>query len=498
MKIKRIETAVSEIIGTLLLLMIVVMFFTILYLQVLSIPNPTSAAIVNIVGKIDENCILLEHAGGETLNLDTDISITIDNSTIDITVGDYLDDESKEDGLWSLGERVVYPVKIDLLDLNKNPQAEIIVIDRSSNSIIMKGIITILAQCDMDIEMTVDNCFLEIGENIVFTIKLTNRGNINITGVEVLFMLPDELIHYSNTTASGLYKNSSGIWKDIGILSPEQFAVLKVTATVLDRGYGEPTQLGMILDGSASISPEAWALSLNGLAAAIQNKSTFPQDDMVELAIFQFGGKNPAYAQTEIGPILINEMNSKSVADDIRNITQIGDKTPTACGILLAADTIFDSSFYNPSKRQVILLVTDANPTHSCCVEDGDYISSGSSGLGPKKTAAVARDYLISKLEMTEDQDEFNAVAIGHASPHALWLKDNIAWPEPGYFVPPFQTGSSHHGWVNEVATWQEYADSINDMFGILLSQVSISVQISSAAITDPKLANNFGSVLLY
>ena len=497
MKTKRVEKAVSEIIGTMLLLMIVVMFFSAFYLQILSTPTPTPPVIVDIAGKIDENCVLLEHRGGETLSLDTCISITIDDVTVDITVGDYLDKESKDDGVWSLGEKMVYPVKIDILDLNKNPQAKIVVIDRNSNSLVMTGTIDIEPVCDMSIEMTVDDYFLEIGENIVFTLTLTNCGNINITGVEVEFMLPDELIHYSNMTLHGTYKNSTGIWNNIGILNPEQSVVLTVIATVKELDFGEPAQMAIILDGSDSIGSEDWTLSLNGLATAIQNKSTFPQDDRVEITIVQFGGKQPAYAQKEIGPILINEMNSAAVADDIRNITQIGDKTPTSCGILLAADAIFNSDFFTPSKRQVILLVTDGNPTH-CCVDDDDYLSDGDSGeLGPKKTANSARDYLISKLEMTDDQDEFNAVAVGHSSPHAIWLKDNIAWPEPGYFAPPFQSGSSHKGWVSEISTWQEFADSIDDMFGIIFSQIPISVQISSTIVTDPRLANNFGTVLL-
>jgi len=498
MKIKRAEKAVSEIIGTMLLLAIVIMFFSALYFQILSIPTPASPLIVNISGTIDENCILLEHCGGETLSLDTEISITIDDSTVNMAVGDYLDNESKDDGVWSLGERMVYPIKIDILDLNKNPQAEIVVIDRDSNSLVMIGTIDIEAVCDMGIEMTVDNPFPEIGTNIVFTLTLTNLGNINITGVEIEFILPDELTHYSNTTIHGIYKNSTGLWGNMGILIPEQSVVLTVIATVEEFGLGEPTQLAMILDGSASIGSDDWALSLNGLATAIQNKSNFPQDNRVEITIVQFGGKQPAYAQQEIGPIVINEMNNDAVADDIRNITQIGDKTPTSCGILLTADALVNSGFFTASKRQVILLVTDGNPTH-CCGDDGDYQSDGCSGeLGPKKAANDARNYLISMLEMTDNQDEFDAVAVGHSSPHAIWLKDNIAWPEPGYFAPPFQVDSSHQGWVNEISTWQEFADSIDDMFGIIFSQIPISVQIGSTIITDPKLANNFGTVLLY
>jgi len=496
MNIKKIETGVSELLGAILLLMIVVLFFTILYYNLASMHHPPSPLIVDIAGSVKENCIVLEHRGGEDLSLKTEIKITIDNSTVTLIAQDYLDNECKINGVWNLGEKIIYPIKIDILDLTKEPQADVFVIDRNTNTAIMTGTIDIEAECDIGIYLTVNDQILEIGKKIIFTLTATNHGNINVTGVEIEFRLPDELTHYSNVTAHGIYQD--GIWKNIGVIAPEQSVVLSVTAMVKDLGHGEPTQLALILDGSDSISPEDWALSLNGLANAIRNKTSFPQDNRVELTLVQYGGKQPAYARKEIGPIIVNQINNATIADTIRNIIQIGDKTPTSCGILLATDTLADSDFYNLFKRQIILLVTDGNPTH-CCSDDGDYLSDGcSDSFGPKKAAIQARNNLIKTLEMTESQDEFDAIAVGHSSPHAIWLKNNIVWPEPGYFAPPFQPHIDQ-GFVNEIETWQEFADSINNIFKLLFSQIPVHAQLKTTAyITDPKIANNFNSILLY
>jgi len=350
----------------------------------------------------------------------------------------------------------------------------------------------------MGIKITVDNFILEIGENIIFTLTLTNHGNINITGVEIEFILPEELTHYSNKTASGLYKNSTGIWKDIDILNPGQSVVLTVTATVEELGQGEPTQLAMILDGSSSISSSNWNLMKEGLKQAIRDESVFPHDGSVELTIIQFGGWYP-HARVELSPIIITDNVDDpgyymDVSTDIGNIYQLGGYTPTGCGIRLGADQLHDVGNFSPDHLQAIVLVTDGEA--NCLWTPGGYTAQYKGETMGKLSANDARDYLISKLEMTNNQDEFDAVAIGHSSPHAVWLKDNIAWPEPGYFAPPFQIDSSQ-GCVIEISTWQEFADSIDDIFRIIFSRIPVSVQISSTTITDPKLANNFGTVLL-
>jgi len=61
------------------------------------------------------------------------------------------------------------------------------------------------------------------------------------------------------------------------------------------------TQLGMLIDGSGSISSSEWNIMIEGLASAIEDPS-FPKDGTVELTIVQFGQRT---SRLEVGPVVI-------------------------------------------------------------------------------------------------------------------------------------------------------------------------------------------------
>lgn len=69
----REKFAVSEIVGTILLLGIATCCFSILYFNVVNSPTPNPAPIVEISGMIEDNQVILTHHGGESLDLDTKI-----------------------------------------------------------------------------------------------------------------------------------------------------------------------------------------------------------------------------------------------------------------------------------------------------------------------------------------------------------------------------------------------------------------------------------------
>jgi hypothetical protein len=129
---KRRNLAVSETIGTLLLLSISVSLFSVIYSSVLSTnPSPTKPS-VNLIGKFEKNNITLEHRGGKTLDLDTEIIVTINDTTERFIIHDYMNNEARENGVWNIGERVVYPTG-DVTDL----KVSVSVIDIITNSVIM-------------------------------------------------------------------------------------------------------------------------------------------------------------------------------------------------------------------------------------------------------------------------------------------------------------------------------------------------------------------------
>jgi hypothetical protein len=128
---KRVDKAVSESVGTLLLLGITISLFSVIYFCVITIYPINASPTVNLLCSISENNITIEHRGGKTLDLDTKIIITINGTSQDFRIYDYLDNESRYNGKWNIGEQVVYPVG----DIT-NKKVSLSVIDGNSNSVI--------------------------------------------------------------------------------------------------------------------------------------------------------------------------------------------------------------------------------------------------------------------------------------------------------------------------------------------------------------------------
>ena len=137
-KIKRGNKAVSDIVGTILLLIIAVSIFSVLFFVVLSpilMPDSHNHSVsVDIIGTIEGNNIILEHRGGDAISLDSTLLVNIGGLKQKSTVKDYLNNESKEDGDWNMGEKLVYPAG-DITGL----EVEVTVIDEGSNSVVMAG-----------------------------------------------------------------------------------------------------------------------------------------------------------------------------------------------------------------------------------------------------------------------------------------------------------------------------------------------------------------------
>ena len=70
-----------------------------------------------------------------------------------------------------------------------------------------------------------------MGEDITFTIELTNDGPSDATNVDVEDVLPDGLTFVSATTTEGTYDQLTGLW-DVGTVENEATKTLTIKATV--------------------------------------------------------------------------------------------------------------------------------------------------------------------------------------------------------------------------------------------------------------------------
>jgi hypothetical protein len=104
---KKGNDAVSEILGTVLLLMIVAAVFTIIFNVFLTDEGAQPETLVTIKGRIKDGNIEFQHLGGESIGLDSVIFLSIAGQEESILVGDCLNSNLKEDGSWDISESII-------------------------------------------------------------------------------------------------------------------------------------------------------------------------------------------------------------------------------------------------------------------------------------------------------------------------------------------------------------------------------------------------------
>ena len=220
MKNKRAYNAVTELVGTAILLGLAITLFSIVQVIALSYPYNPSTPSARLVGTVDQNIILIEHHGGESLSLDTKIVIDIGNETVSKTVEELLIDSNGNDK-WNIGEKLAYQFNYSLNLL----EADVISIDVESSEVILLGTLDIHPECDIGIEIMAEEKF---GDNLEFIITATNyRGDIDATGVKIKITLPDDLIYQGYFTTQGNYNPITGIW-NVNNLSVGDFVILEI------------------------------------------------------------------------------------------------------------------------------------------------------------------------------------------------------------------------------------------------------------------------------
>jgi uncharacterized repeat protein (TIGR01451 family)/gliding motility-associated-like protein len=89
----------------------------------------------------------------------------------------------------------------------------------------------VVAQADLSIVKTVDNSTPYVGDDVTFTITLTNNGPSEATNVEVVDQLPTGYTYVSHTVTTGTFDSGTGLW-EVGTVTFPGNEVLTITATV--------------------------------------------------------------------------------------------------------------------------------------------------------------------------------------------------------------------------------------------------------------------------
>ena len=88
---------------------------------------------------------------------------------------------------------------------------------------------------DLELSQIVDNASPQVGEQVIFTLTLNNKGTGNASGVQVTDLLAKELTFVSATPDQGTYDAVTGLW-NVGTVATNASRTLKVTARVNTNG----------------------------------------------------------------------------------------------------------------------------------------------------------------------------------------------------------------------------------------------------------------------
>ncbi|MCL6267061.1 PKD domain-containing protein [Flagellimonas myxillae] len=89
---------------------------------------------------------------------------------------------------------------------------------------------------DLILRKSVDILSPLVGEEVIFNISITNNGPSDVTGVEVLDLLPSGYTYVSNNRTAGVYTPTTGIWELNGIIPNGTTETLNIVATVNATG----------------------------------------------------------------------------------------------------------------------------------------------------------------------------------------------------------------------------------------------------------------------
>ncbi|WP_369814794.1 hypothetical protein, partial [Flavobacterium sp. Root186] len=127
---------------------------------------------------------------------------------------------------------------------------------------------------DLGITKTVDNAAPCLGSTVEFTVKVSNLGGNNVSGVSVNDLLPSGYTYVSSTPSVGVYDSATGIWS-IGDVEAQTSMTLKITATINATGnYTNTASLPASIDtntannsASAAVTPKTSTLVVTNPAA---------------------------------------------------------------------------------------------------------------------------------------------------------------------------------------------------------------------------------------
>ncbi len=124
-----------------------------------------------------------------------------------------------------------------------------------------------------------------VGQEVIFSISVTNLGPSDVTGVEIMDVLPTGYTFVSNNRTAGIYDPISGIWALNGVLEDQNTETLNIVATV--NATGEHFNVAEVI-ASNNYDPNSTPNNNNVFENDLDSAGTTPipaADLMLELLV---------------------------------------------------------------------------------------------------------------------------------------------------------------------------------------------------------------------
>jgi len=123
-------SAVSEILGTILLFAMAMALFSVLYISIIPMNVVQSSTSTNIIGYVQDGDIILEHHGGSSVTNESYLRLNIGESVSIVNISSTYLHDTNNNNKWDIGEKIVYSAETEGLQVGTS------VINEPSNSAI--------------------------------------------------------------------------------------------------------------------------------------------------------------------------------------------------------------------------------------------------------------------------------------------------------------------------------------------------------------------------
>ena len=355
-------------------------------------------------------------------------------------------------------------------------------------------------QADLSVSKTVSDATPNVGDQITFTVTLSNQGADTATGVQVTDLLPAGLTFVSATPSQGSYDNVSGMWT-VGTVSPGVPQTLSITATVVSPAA--QTNTGTISDAD-QFDPNTG----NNTASATET----PQQAADLLLI-----KSVSDATPNVGDQIVYTITVFDAGPDAATGVQVTDLLPA--GLTFVSATPSQGSYDNvsgvwtvgtvsPGVPQTLSItatvVSPAAQTNTGTISDADQFdpNTGNNTASATETPQQA-DLSVSKTVSDAtpnvgDQITFTVTLSNQGADTATGVQVTDLLPAGLTFVSATPSQGSYDN-ISGVWTVGTVSPGIPQTLSIAATVVSPAAQTNTGTISDadqfdPNTGNNTAS----